>query len=57
MFMKEKDKSKNVNKEGERGEEKKREEEKKGGKRKGRGILQIRVGVVSLILKMDFLKF
>ena len=44
-------------KEGERGEEEKREEEKKGGKRKGGGILQIRVRVVSLILKGDFLKF
>ena len=52
MFMKEKDKQKNVKKEGGRGEEEKREEEKKGG-----GILQIWVEVVSLILKGDFLKF
>ena len=57
MFMKEKDKQKNVKREGERGEEEKREEEKKGDKRKGGGIIQIQVGVVYLILKEDFLKF
>ena len=38
-------------------EKKEREEEKKRGKRKGGGILQIRVGVFSLILNGDFLKF
>ena len=44
MFMKGKEKKRNVKNEGERGDEEKRDEEKKKrGKRKGIGILQIRV--------------
>ena len=52
VYEKKKDKQKNVKKEGERGEEMEKKKKRKGG-----GILQIRVGVLSLILKGDFLKF
>ena len=44
------------NNEREERKENEMEEEKKRGKRKGRGILQIRVGVLSLILNGDFLQ-
>ena len=53
LFMKAKEKQKKCENEGER----KKMEEKKRGKRKRGRIHQIRVGVLSLILKGDFLKF